>query len=196
MSSYRTWLQLTFQRGAHSPPWKGCATCIAGLLSWSRVHSYHTWGDLVCPFFERFSSWTSRSEATSWAVYLGSPADNKLCRLIRLGLRKVLLVRAEWSAVRPARKLTRRFSGRGWRFSIHSNTVEFRRGMMPGSWRAEWACETWLWLPCCSRWELAGRGGIVWGYRWHWEGEDRLDQTTLRHPCPHASTWLFMEWHS
>jgi hypothetical protein len=121
--------------------------------------------DLVSPFLEQYFSWTDQCEATSWSVYLGSPADNKLCRPIRLGLRIVLLVGAEWSAVRPARKLTWHFSRRWWRLSIHSNTVEVRRGVMPGSWQAALACETWLWLPCFSRWELARRGGIVWGCR-------------------------------
>jgi len=83
--------------------------CIARLRFWWKDHLSCSGGDSAYPSFEQFSSWPHRWEVTRWVVYLGLLPDNKLYRPVGLVPRKVLLVRAGWSAVRRAQRLSQCF---------------------------------------------------------------------------------------
>ena len=97
----------TFLRGTRNPSWGAWAAYTAGLRSWWRDHFSCSGGDPAYPTFGRFSFWPDRCEAIWWAVYLGSLPDNVLYRPIGLAPRKVLLVGAWWSTLRPSQRLTR-----------------------------------------------------------------------------------------
>jgi len=174
--------QRTNMRGTRNPSWGGWSAYTASLRSWRSDH-FSCWGwDPAYPFFEQFSSWPDRCRATRWAVYLGSLRDNELSTHW-IGSQKSVTGR-DWMK----RKLSWYSSRHLWRFSIHTATVEVPWGTIPASWRAASAYGTWLWWPCPLRRGPTRRGVRVWACHWYTDGEVQGDETSLRHPSPHATT--------
>ena len=93
---------------------------------------------------------------------------------------------------RPARAKIIAVPLETWRSSIHSTTVERRRGMTPGSWQAASAYGMWLWWPCRQSRGPTRCGARVGACRWHtdWRGQGRSIPPELHQPaCLDEITW-------